>query len=79
MFAALDLLREGVVAGEDSAIEFSSVHVIHGGGGVFALEESDEAEGAMLLSGLIKRSLDVLDLAEGDEGGVEDRFVHLLR
>lgn len=79
LLATLDALGEGVVDGEDAAVELSAVHVVHSGGGVVLLQESDEAEGAVLLGGLVERGLDVLDVPERDEGGVEDGLVHLLR
>lgn len=79
LLAALDLLREGVVDGEDAAVQLGAVHVVHGRGGVVALQEGDEAEGSVLLGGLVERRLDVLDVAEGGEDGGQDLLVHLLR
>lgn len=79
LLAALDLLREGVVDGEDAAVELGAVHVVHGGGGVVALQEGDETEGAVFLGGLVERRLGVLDVAEGGEDGRQDLLVHLLR
>lgn len=79
LLPSLDALGEGVVDGEHAAEELGAVHVVHGSGGVLALKEGDEAEGAVLLRGLVQRRLDVLDLAEGHERGVQDLLVHLLR
>ena len=79
LLPSLDALGEGVVDGEDTSEELGAVHVVHGGGGVLALEEGDEPEGAVLLRGLVERRLDVLDLAEGHERRVQDLLVHLLR
>ena len=79
LLATLDALGEGVVDGEDAAVELGAIHVVHGGGGVLFLEEGDEAEGAVLLGGLVERSLDVLNVPEGYERRVEYCLVHLLR
>lgn len=79
LLSTLDTLRKGVVDGEDAAVELGAIHVVHGGGGVFFLEESDETERAVLLSGLIQGSLDVFDVAEWNEGRVENRLVDFLR
>lgn len=79
LLATLDALGEGVIDGEDPAVELGAVHVVHGGGGVLALEEGDEAKGAVLLGGLVQRRLHVLDVPERYERRVQDRLVHLLR
>lgn len=79
LLATLDALGEGVIDGEDAAVELCSVHVVHGGGGVLLLQESDEAEGAVLLGGLVERRLHVLYVPKRYECGVQYGLVHLLR
>uniref|UniRef100_A0A2P2L3S1 Peptidyl-prolyl cis-trans isomerase E n=1 Tax=Rhizophora mucronata TaxID=61149 RepID=A0A2P2L3S1_RHIMU len=79
LFTTLDALGEGVIDSEDAAVELGAVHVVHGGGSVFSLEESDESEGTVLLGGLIQRRLHVLDVPERYKGRVECGLVYLLR
>lgn len=79
MLPSLDFLGEGIVHGENATKELDAIHAAHGGGGVLALQERDEPEGAVLLCGLVERRLDVLDLPEQHECRMHDLLVHLLR
>ena len=79
LFATLDALGEGVVDGEDAAVELGAVHVVHSGLGVLPLEEGHEPEGPVLLRGLVQRRLHVLYVPERYERRVQYRLVHLLR
>jgi hypothetical protein len=78
LLPSLDALREGVVDSEDATEELGTIHVVHGGSGVLALEEGNETEVAVLLRGLIEWCLHVLDLPKGHKRHVQDLLIHLL-
>lgn len=79
LLPTLDFLGQGVIDGENTAVELCAVHVVHGGDGVLFLQEGNEAEGPVLLGGLVQRRLDVFNVPERYERRVQYRLVHVLR